>query len=97
MESAKVIKTAFSDLEHEEISAQLDKNIGIILGHLRRAEDLSIAELANFTGTAEWEIARIEAGKQSPSLAYLMRVANKFSIDAGELISAAKVLVNDKE
>lgn len=65
---------------------------------LREIEDITIEEMAEYTGKSVEEYAEYEAGNKEFSFSFLFTVANKFGIDITELLTGegAKLSVYTK-
>ncbi len=62
--------------------------IGNVLGHLRRAEGLSEADLADAVGLSVDRIAAFEAGEARLDYDSIRLIADALNFDAGEFVRA---------
>ncbi|MEE0805305.1 MAG: helix-turn-helix transcriptional regulator, partial [Prevotellamassilia sp.] len=62
------------------------KIVGAKIKALRETREISVAELAERTGLAEEQIARIEDNIDSPSLAPLIKIARALGVRLGTFL-----------
>jgi len=62
--------------------------VGARLRNLRRARALTLAELAEATGTSQATLSRLESGQRRADLELLLRLAQVFRVTLDELVDA---------
>lgn len=72
----------------QESAKSLEKAIGAQVRMLRRAHDLSAAELGNAAGVSLGMISKIENGQISPSLSTINAIANALNVPFTSLFSS---------
>ncbi len=78
-----------------DIGTKLDTNIdavidglGARLRALRRTRAMTLADLAEATGTSQATLSRLESGERRPSLELLLRLASTYRVTVDELVDA---------
>jgi transcriptional regulator with XRE-family HTH domain len=66
----------------------LERALGLQIRHLRRQQDLSIADLAGAAGVSSGMLSKIENGQISPSLSKLNAIAEALSVPLTTLFAA---------
>lgn len=77
--------------------AAADRFIGDILGHLRRAEGLTLADLSAAVGVTAKQIEEIEAGETVISLALLFKIGLVLGVDVSDIVRSAGTYVQVKK
>lgn len=61
------------------------RHLGIKIRDLRKAKNITQAQLAHSIGKDQQSIQRLEAGKVNPSFLYLLDIASGLDLSIGEL------------
>jgi len=77
------------DAEHtgSDIDTVID-GVGARLRGLRRTRSMTLADLAEATGTSQVTLSRLESGARRPSLDLLLRLARTYRVTLDELVDA---------
>ena len=80
--------------QEKEMDTALSE-VGVRIKELREISDISIDEMADYTGVSTEEYKKYEAGKEDLSFTFIFRCAKRFGLDPTELLKGSSPTLSE--